>query len=279
MKQSLRIKGDLLSLDKPIVMGILNLTPDSFYSGSKVSDSAVIDKAGSMLEEGATILDLGGQSTRPGAEELSAVEEAKRVIPAIANIAMEYPNAVLSVDTFYADVARAAVEAGASIVNDISGGSLDDSMFETLAELQVPYILMHIKGRPRTMQRSPQYDDVVLAIFDYFKTRIDTLHRIGLNDIILDPGFGFGKTISHNYEILRRMKELEALGSPILAGISRKSMIWKVLNSSSNDALNGTTFLHAFALQNGARILRVHDVAEAVEAIQLFERYSNSPSY
>lgn len=252
-------------------MGILNVTPDSFFEHSRVqSTEAILQKAAQMLDDGADMLDIGGQSTRPGAEHISASEESDRVLPAIEQISKAFPQAVISIDTFHASVARDAIKAGAHIVNDVSGGKMDDEMFSTVAQLKVPYILMHMKGKPQTMQEDPQYGDVVGEVFSFFKSRLDMLNRMGVVDVILDPGFGFGKSLQHNYELLLRMEEFHALGNPILIGVSRKSMINKLLGTKAKDALNGTTYLHAIALERGASIIRVHDVKEAIECVKIY---------
>jgi len=263
--------GRLLDLEIPRVMGILNITPDSFYKGSRFyNDEEILKAAAMMMMDGADILDIGGYSSRPGAKEISIEEEGKRVLRAIKLISHELPEAILSVDTFRAEIARKAVlECGAQIINDISGGDADDKMFSTVRELNVPYILMHMKGVPRTMQNNPVYEDIVADILKWFGDRIFRLRSGGVKDIIIDPGFGFGKTINHNFELLRRLGDFSIAGLPVLAGISRKSLIWKTLDITSDDALNGTTVLNAIAILNGADILRVHDVKEAVQTIKL----------
>lgn len=266
--------GKLLDLSVPRVMGILNITPDSFYSGSRFnSDSEIIKAAGKMIEEGAAILDVGGYSSRPGAKNISLKEEGDRVLRAIKLIMKELPEAVISVDTFRSEIAReAVVGCGASIINDISGGEADNQMFNVAGTLNVPYIIMHMKGTPQTMQEKPVYDDVVADILKWFGERIYRLRKSGLKDIIIDPGFGFGKTTEHNFELLSRLGDFSVTGLPLMAGLSRKGMIWKTLEISPTDALNGTTALNAIALQNGADILRVHDVKEAVQTIKLMEK-------
>ena len=258
--------GKLIDLSVPRVMGILNITPDSFYAGSRYnSEKEILNAATRMLEEGADILDVGGYSSRPGAKDISVEEESTRVLKAIKLINKEFPDAIISVDTFRSDIAReAVVECGALIINDISGGEADIKMFDTVGKLNVPYILMHMKGDPRTMQNKPVYEDIVADILKWFGERIYMLNSAGLKDIIIDPGFGFGKTIDNNFELLRRLGDFSIAGLPLLVGISRKSTIWKTLNISSEEALNGTTVLNAIALTNGADILRVHDVKEAV---------------
>jgi len=256
-------------------MGIINITPDSFFEGSRFMENAVILKvAEKMLNEGADILDLGAQSTRPGSERISADEELKRLMPSVEAIHAEFPDALLSIDTYHSKVAKQTIDAGAAIVNDISAGELDNEMMTTVAQLKVPYICMHMKGSPENMQSHANYDNLPLEILDYFIKKIDACKKAGIRDIILDPGFGFGKTISHNFELLKNLSTFKILDRPILTGISRKSTIYKTLGVSAAEALNGTTFLHAIALLNGANILRVHDVKEAKEAVKLFIEYS-----
>jgi dihydropteroate synthase len=267
---TLNCRGRLLTIGEPIVMGIINVTQDSFYESSRVEgEDAALRKAEQMLEEGATILDLGGQSTRPGSERVSVDEEAARVIPAVAAIHRRFPEAIISVDTFYSRVAAEAVGAGASVVNDVSAGSLDVRMIKTVAELKVPYVFMHMKGVPKTMQKEPQYENVTREVLDFFIQKIAELRAAGIEDIIVDPGFGFGKTINHNFELLRNLTAFRMLELPLLLGISRKSTIYKTLGISAGEALNGSTVLHTIGLVNGANILRVHDVKEALEAIKL----------
>ena len=266
--------GTLLDLEIPRVMGILNITPDSFYGGSRYnSEREIVAAAARMLDEGADILDVGGYSSRPGASHISEEEEGRRVINAIKLLIKQFPAAIISVDTFRSQIAREAVlEAGAKIINDISGGVADSNMFRTVEELNVPYIMMHMKGDPSTMQKNPVYDDIVADILKYFAERIYRLHSYGVKDIIIDPGFGFGKTTGHNFELLSRLNDLQVTGLPLMVGISRKSMIWKTLEITADEALNGTTALHAIALMKGADILRVHDVKEAVQAVRLVSK-------
>ena len=267
---TLNCKGRLLEIDKPVVMGIINATPDSFFSASRHSSTdAMLRQAESMLTEGAVMLDIGGQSTRPGSEPVSQEEELSRTIDGIAAIHTRFPGAILSIDTYYAKVAQEAVAAGASIINDISAGQLDKAMIPSAAALKVPYVLMHMQGKPQTMQQSPVYDNVTLEVLDFFIEKIAQLRKAGINDIILDPGFGFGKTIPHNFQLLHQMKALSSLELPMLIGLSRKGTIYKTLGITAEDALNGTTVLNTIALMNGAHILRVHDVKEAKEAITL----------
>jgi dihydropteroate synthase len=263
-------KGRLLVIDKPLVMGIINATPDSFFAGSRQqSIDTIVSHAGKMIDEGATILDIGGQSSRPGSERITADEEMTRVLPGITAIRQSFPHIFISVDTYYAVVAREAVAAGADIVNDISAGQLDEHMLSTIAELRVPYVLMHMKGTPGTMHLAPSYEDVTREVLDFFISYVKKLHDIGIDQVIIDPGFGFGKTIAHNFELLKKLEVFSMLERPLLFGISRKSTIYKTLGTTPEDALNGTTVLNTIGLLKGASILRVHDVKEAVEAIRL----------
>jgi dihydropteroate synthase len=274
---SLNCGGTLLDISKPIVMGVLNTTPDSFFAGSRVTDEKVIlAHAERMITEGVSILDIGGMSSRPGAAIIDEAEEMRRVLPAIEAVIKAFPSAIISVDTIRAGVARAAVAAGASIVNDISAGSLDEKMFSTVADLGTPYILMHMKATPKTMQQEAVYTDVTLDILDFFIEKIGILRGLGVKDIVVDTGFGFGKTLEQNYELLRKLPVFKILDCPLLAGLSRKTMIWKALDISPDAALNGTTAANMLALMGGAKILRVHDVREAVETIKIFNHYSNS---
>ncbi len=274
---TLNCKGRLLVVDKPLVMGIINTTPDSFYSGSRQEGIyAVLRKAEIMLKEGATILDIGGQSTRPGSEKLSEEEELKRVMAPMEAINKNFPEAFVSIDTYYSKVAERAVEAGASIINDISAGSIDTKMIIAVAALKVPYVLMHMQGTPQTMQLQPVYENVTREVLDFLIKKINVLRQAGITDIIVDPGFGFGKTIHHNFELLRNLPVFKMLNCPILLGISRKSTIYKTIGSTAEESLNGTTVLNTIGLLNGASILRVHDVKEAVETIKLFEAYKQA---
>ena len=275
MKQNINIKNTLPDLRTPVVMGILNVTPDSFSDGGKYTDlDQAVQQVEKMVAEGATILDIGGYSSRPGAAEVSIQEELDRVVPVIQRL-KDFTDIFLSIDTFRSRVAAEAVQAGANMVNDISAGEDDDAMLVTVASLGVPYIAMHKQGKPKTMQTNPQYTDVVGEVFEYLQKKITQCKAAGIEEVIIDPGFGFGKTTSHNYELLKNLNELTRLNVPILAGISRKSMLYKVLEISPEEALNGTTFLHAYALQGGATILRVHDVKEAMECVQLYNRINN----
>jgi dihydropteroate synthase len=270
--------GKLIDLETPKVMAILNITTDSFYKGSRYnSDKDILNAAAGMLEEGADILDVGGYSSRPGATDISAEEESKRVLNGIRLISRELPQAIISVDTFRAAIAREAItECGAHIINDISGGEADKEMFPLVQKLNVPYIIMHMKGNPRTMQDNPVYDDVVADILRWFGERIFRLQTAGVKDIILDPGFGFGKTTEQNFEILTRLSDFSVAGLPLMVGLSRKGMIWKTLGITPDDALNGTTVLNTVALTNGADILRVHDVKEAVQTVRLVSKIKTS---
>ena len=272
---TLNCKGKLLMLDPPVVMGIINATPDSFYKGNINDD--ILALAEGMLADGATILDIGGQSTRPGSERITAEEELHRILPVIKAIHAKFPGTIISVDTYSSTVAIAAVEAGASIVNDISAGTMDAQMLQTVARLQVPYICMHMQGTPGNMQKDPHYDDVTKEVLDFFIAKVHECKKAGIIDIIIDPGFGFGKTIAHNFSLLKKLEALAILDKPILAGISRKSTIYKTLQTTADDALNGTTVLNTIALMNGASLLRVHDVKEAQEAVTLFNAYKKAP--
>lgn len=269
-KRTLNCRGKLLSLAPPVVMGILNVTPDSFYDGGRYTTlENIVAQAEKMLAAGASLLDIGGYSSRPGAADISVTEEINRVVPAITAIRQALPDAILSIDTFRAEVAEAAVAAGAALINDIAGGSLDDAMFATAARLQVPYILMHMRGTPQTMTQLTHYDDVVLELVTYFEQKLAQLRAAGVVDVILDPGFGFAKTTAGNFELLRRLNEFKLLELPLLVGLSRKSMTYKTLGVAAAQALAGTIALNTLALQQGAAILRVHDVQEAVQTIQL----------
>jgi dihydropteroate synthase len=271
MQNLINIKGKLIDLSTPKVMAILNVTPDSFYSKSRFNIEQVVEKVGEMLNQGATFIDIGGYSTRPKAEDISIEEELNRVLPVIEAIHQNHPEAIISIDTFRSEVARQSVAAGASIVNDISGGNLDEKMFETIAELDVPYIMMHSRGNPQTMQELTDYQDVVNDVIKEVQQKVYQLRQLKVKDIIIDPGFGFAKNIQQNFELMNHLERFSILDLPILVGISRKSMIWRNLEITANEALNGTTVLNTVALQKGAKILRVHDVKEAVEVIRLME--------
>ncbi|MEQ8908910.1 MAG: dihydropteroate synthase [Vicingaceae bacterium] len=271
---SIQIRGNLIDLSTPRIMGIINLTPDSFYAQSRqANDQALLKKCESMINEGATFLDLGAFSSRPGAEMISEKEEKVRLLTALQKIRNTFPEVYLSIDTYRSSIARLAINEGADAINDISGGLFDDNMFETMAELQTPYFLMHMKGEPKSMQHKPQYENVFTEIFAFFKKQIDQLNRYGVKDVILDPGFGFGKSLAHNYSLLRNLAQFHALNCPLLVGLSRKGMIQKVIHQDADRALNGTTAAHVLALLNGAQILRVHDVKAAKEAIQIVDFY------
>ncbi|MBA2744736.1 MAG: dihydropteroate synthase [Flavisolibacter sp.] len=271
---TLNCKGKLLTIEEPVVMGIINSTPDSFYQGSrKQSVDEVLFTAEKMIGEGVTILDVGGQSTRPGSAQVSEDEELKRVIPSIEMLARTFPGQIISVDSFYSTVAKHAIEAGASIINDVSGGGIDRNMFQTIADLQVPYVLMHIRGKPATMQSNPFYENVVTEVFDQLNFQVDQLRKLGVHDIIIDPGFGFGKTIAHNFRLLNDLLFFRKLGLPLMAGLSRKATVYKTLDCLPEEALNGTTVIHTIALMQGADILRAHDVKEAMEAIKMVTAY------
>lgn len=268
--KTINCHGKLIDLSEPKVMGILNITEDSFYDGGKYLDeNLMLQHVESMLKDGADIIDLGAQSTRPGATLLDANTEIQRLSSPIKSIIRNFPNAILSVDTFYSEVAKMAIDQGASIINDVSAGSVDNEMFKTVAELQIPYILMHAQGSPETMQESPQYENVYADVFKFFVDKTNILRELGVKDIILDPGFGFGKTLEHNYELLNNLEFFHELKLPTLVGVSRKSMINKVLECNPSEALNGTSVINTMSLMTGANILRVHDVKEAKEAIKI----------
>lgn len=282
MKHStLNIKGELLSLEKPLVMGILNVTPDSFYEGSrKQTEDSIRKRIEAIISEGGDMIDVGGYSSRQDADDISAEEEMKRLETALKIISRDYPEAIVSVDTFRAEVARRCVEEfGVAIINDISGGDLDKDMFRTVAELHVPYILMHMRGTPKTMQQNTDYNNITADIMTDLSAKVERLRLIGVHDIILDPGFGFSKTMEQNYELMRHLKDFELFGLPLLVGISRKSMIYKLLGCTAEESLNGTSVLHTFALLNGANILRVHDVKEAVETVRICGMLSSEPEH
>jgi dihydropteroate synthase len=271
MSKNINIGASLIDLSTPLVMGIVNVTPDSFYAGSrKTSKTQILERVAQILKEGATIIDIGAQSTAPSSPFLTASEEMERLKPALSWIREEFPDAILSVDTFYASVAQMAVEEfGVAIINDVSGGQIDEQMFETVARLNVPYILMHMRGTPQTMQSFTQYDNLLQDILYFFSEKITILNQMGVNDIIIDPGFGFSKTLSQNYELMSYLQYFKILESPILVGISRKSMIYKLLDTNADESLNGTSVLNTFSLLQGADILRVHDVKEAVECVRI----------
>jgi len=272
-KSSINCQGILLNFDQPRIMGILNLTPDSFHDGGKyINEEAMLIHAGKMVDAGVDIIDAGGQSTRPGASMITLEDELKRVIPAIKCLRNHFKDIPISIDTFHSQVAEESINAGASIINDVSGGEMDHKMFDCLADLQVPYVLTHIKGDPETMQYKANYKNLMQEILEYFSEKMEKLQRMGINDIIIDPGFGFGKTLEHNYELISKLDELSILGAPVLVGVSRKSMIQKVLDVGSQEALNGSSILHTLALEKGADILRVHDVLEAKQVIAICDK-------
>ncbi|WP_179374386.1 dihydropteroate synthase [Winogradskyella wichelsiae] len=274
---NINCKGKLIDLATPKVMGILNVTPDSFFDGGKYKDeSKILIQVETMLKAGATFIDLGGYSSRPNAEDVTKTEELKRVIPVIQLILKHFPETLMSIDTFRSGVAQQSIEAGAALVNDISAGQLDKNMLSTVGKLGVPYIMMHMKGNPKTMQEHTNYNDLVKEVISYFAERISAAHHEKIKDIIIDPGFGFAKTIEQNFELLNQLELLQLTDQPILAGISRKSMIYKTLNSTSQNALNGTTALHMVALQKGSKILRVHDVKEAMECVMLYKQLKSN---
>jgi dihydropteroate synthase len=276
---TINCKGQLIDLGTPKVMGILNLTPNSFFDGGKYNsgpsgESEMLSQAEKMLTDGATFIDIGGYSSKPNAEFVTEEEELDRIVPAVKSILKHYPEAMLSIDTFRSGVAKACIENGAAIINDISAGNLDHKMLEVVAKYNVPYIMMHMRGTPQTMQSMTDYKDIVKEILFYFSERIHEARSFGINDLIIDPGFGFAKTLDQNYEVLQKLELFEMLELPLLVGFSRKSMITKSLNISSKEALNGTTVLNTIGLTKGAKILRVHDVKEAVESVALFNKTS-----
>jgi dihydropteroate synthase len=272
---TINCKGQLIDLSMPKVMGILNLTPNSFFDGGKYkNEGEIIAQVQKMLSEGATFIDIGAYSSKPNAEFVSVEEEIARILPIVKLLMTNFPHILISIDTFRSEVAEACIQKGAALINDISAGKLDDNMLGIIAKYKVPYIMMHMRGTPQTMQSLTEYEDVVKEMLFYFSERIVVARSLGINDLIIDPGFGFAKTLEQNYEVLRKMELLQQLELPILAGISRKSMIYKVLNSNAKEALNGTTVLNTFSLLKGANILRVHDVKEAMECITLFNKIS-----
>ncbi|MBU1820348.1 MAG: dihydropteroate synthase [Bacteroidetes bacterium] len=272
-KKMLNAGGELLDLSTPLVMGILNITPDSFFRGSRFGaySEELLQRAGEMLESGAAILDVGGYSTRPGAEDIPESEEKDRVLPVVEAILKAFPTAILSIDTFRSGVAREAARSGARMINDVSGGNLDEAMFETVAALKLPYVLMHMRGTPQTMTQLTTYSHLLNDVISELQTKLARLRSLGVADVLIDPGFGFAKTVAQNFELLRNLQYFHELDAPLLIGLSRKSLIWRTLGVSAEEALNGTTVLNTLALTQGAHILRVHDVKEAVEAIKLNE--------
>jgi dihydropteroate synthase len=274
---TINCNGKILNLNSAVVMGIINITPDSFFEGHlNKKDSDLLLMAEKMIEDGASILDIGGQSTKPGSKRISAEEELSRVIPALDLIRKNFPEIIISIDSYYSKVAAHAIESGADMVNDVSAGSLDEEMIPTVGKLKVPYVCMHMQGTPETMQQNPFYDKITLEVVQFFTKKIEACRKAGINDIIIDPGFGFGKTLEHNFTLLREMKCLQILDCPVLAGVSRKGMIYKTLSTTPEKALNGTTVANTLALINGAKILRVHDVKEAKEAITIFNAFTQT---
>ncbi len=268
--KNIKSNSQFFSTEKKTVIGILNITTDSFYDGGKYLDNdKIISRCRIMLEEGASIIDIGAQSSRPGSSQISSEEELIKLIPTIKLLKNTFKDIILSIDTFWANTAKKCVSVGADIINDISAGEIDDAMFSTIAELNVPYIIMHMKGTPKNMQKNPSYNDVTKEIVSYFREKISKLNKLGFYKIIIDPGFGFGKTIQHNYQLLNNLNDLTHLKLPILIGVSRKSMIYNLLGTTPQKALNGTSIINTIALQNGANILRVHDVKEAYECIKI----------
>ena len=277
----INVNGRLMDLSEPQVMGILNVTPDSFYAGSRAeTEQDIIRRLHQIMDEGASIVDIGGYSSRPGAQEVSAAEEMERLRMGLKLIRKHRPDAVVSVDTFRADVAKmCAEEYGVAIINDISAGQMDENMFPTIARLGIPYIIMHMKGTPQTMQVNPQYDHFLKEVFYYFSEKVQRLRDLGVKDIIIDPGFGFGKNLEHNYELMNHLEEFSLFELPLLVGVSRKSMIYKLLDITPQEALNGTTVLNTVALLKGANILRVHDVKEAVETVRIVGKMKSCQTY
>ncbi|HEY1063643.1 MAG TPA: dihydropteroate synthase [Daejeonella sp.] len=269
-KSTLNVRGTLLDLSKPQIMGILNLTPDSFYDGGRNNNLInALKKTEQILSEGADLIDIGAYSSRPGAEHISEETESERLIPVLRAIVSKFPDAILSIDTFRSGIAKIAVNEGAAIINDISAGSMDKEMFQTIAKLGVPYIMMHMKGTPQTMSSQNDYEDITTEVCQYFASRIQKLRNLGVNDLIVDPGFGFAKNLEQNYELLANLEQLKSTGHPVLAALSRKSMIYKLLETDAEHALNGTTAANTIALIKGANILRVHDVQAATEAVKI----------
>ncbi|PRZ21658.1 dihydropteroate synthase [Flavobacterium granuli] len=270
---TINCKGQLINLSIPKIMGILNVTPNSFFDGGKYNlENEILARVEKMLAEGATFIDIGAYSSKPSAEFVSEKEEIERIVPVVQLILKNFPEALLSIDTFRSEVAKACIENGAALINDIAAGNLDDKMFEVIAKYNVPYIMMHMRGTPQTMQSMTHYDDIIKEMLFYFSEKINKARSLGINDLIIDPGFGFAKTLEQNFEVMQKMELFQMLELPLLVGISRKSMIYKVLNSNPEEALNGTTFLNTIALTKGASILRVHDVKEAVECVQLWNK-------
>lgn len=273
---NINCKGQLIDLSQPRVMGILNITPDSFFDGGKyTSDEDFLNQTEKMLKEGATFIDIGAYSSRPNAAFVSELEELSRLLPVVELISKNFPDAILSIDTFRANVAELSIEAGAAMINDISAGLLDEKMMGVIADANVPYIMMHMRGTPQTMATLTGYDDIVKEMITYFSERIAAARSFGINDVIIDPGFGFAKTLDQNYEVLQKMELFQMLDVPLLSAVSRKSMIYKVLETNAEEALNGTTVLNTISLLKGAKVLRVHDVKEAVECVRLCSLIQN----
>jgi dihydropteroate synthase len=274
---TINCKGKLIDLSTPKVMGILNITPDSFYDGGKNdSEQKIIDKVQKMLSDGATFIDIGAYSSKPNADYVSEGEELQRIIPVIELLVKVFPEILISVDTFRSEVAKASIESGASIINDIASGNLDAKMMKTVAKYNVPYIMMHMKGDPKTMQSFANYDDIIKEMLFYFSEKVNEARSFGINDLIIDPGFGFAKTLEQNFEVMNKLELFQMLDLPLLSGISRKSMIYKTLGTTPQESLNGTTFLNTISLMKGAKIFRVHDVKEAVECVKLYMSLHNN---
>lgn len=273
---TINCKGKLIDLSTPKVMGILNVTPNSFYDGGKhIDEKSILLQVEKMLLEGATFIDIGGYSSKPNAEFVSEEEELQRILPIVQKVLNEFPETIISIDTFRSKVAKETVESGAAMINDISAGNLDDAMLQTIADLQVPYIMMHMRGTPQTMQSMTQYENIVKEMIFYFSDKVAKARSLGINDLIIDPGFGFAKTLEQNFEVLNKLELFQMLELPLLAGVSRKSMIYKTLDTTAEFALNGTTSLNTISMMKGAKILRVHDVKEAVECVKLFNQLNH----
>lgn len=269
---TIQCKGNLIDLSTPKVMGILNITPDSFFDGGKYKDKqAILAQVEKMLREGATFIDVGAYSSRPGAKHISEEEEINRIVPVVELLVSNFPSILISIDTFRSKVAKKCIKAGAAMINDISGGDLDPEMFSVVANLQVPYIMMHMQGNPQTMQQAPAYENIVTEVFYELSKKVETLNALHVHDVILDVGFGFGKSVAHNYELLKNLDYFQQMELPVLTGVSRKSMLYKPLDITPQEALNATTIVNTIALQKGTQILRVHDVKEAIEAVKILE--------
>ncbi|SHH88707.1 dihydropteroate synthase [Wenyingzhuangia marina] len=276
IKTSINCKGNLIDLSTPKVMGILNITPDSFFDGGKYKDEkAILLQVEKMLIDGATFIDVGAYSSRPGAKHISEEEEINRIVPVVKLLVSHFPTILISIDTFRSKVAQKCIEAGAALINDISGGDLDDKMFDVVASLQVPYIVMHMQGNPQNMQEAPAYDNIVTEVFYELSKKVEKLNALHVHDVILDVGFGFGKSVVHNYELLKNLDYFQQMELPVLTGVSRKSMLYKPLDITPQEALNATTIVNTIALQKGTQILRVHDVKEAVETVKIFGLMNN----